>query len=196
MLQKAVELIENYERLKQTLVDNKTKIEQIKRRYEKTLKSRDFLIQFSMFVKEQIKNKTEELANSALRCIYNDKVMLFKIIPNQTKRGLQYDLFIETDGNMTPLLDCKGGGVLDVISMALLISFLIINSHKTDKVLILDEPFKNLDELRLNNAILWLKGISNEFGIQFIIVSHEDGIIENADKIYTCSHDGEQSVIS
>lgn len=196
MLQRASKLISDFEMHQKMLIDAKDMIKTYQSRYEKNLASRDFLIKFSMFLKEQIKNKTEELANSALRCVFNDKEMFFRIIPNQTKRGLQYDLFIETDGTMTPLLDCKGGGVLDVISMALLISFLIINSYKTDRVLVLDEPFKNLDSKRLNNAIIWMKGISTEFGIQFIVVSHEDGIIENADKIFTCSHDGNESIIS
>jgi DNA repair exonuclease SbcCD ATPase subunit len=196
VLNKAAGVLQQFQLLAMQLEENSALVEQLKIKYQEVVKARDFLIDFSVFLKDQIRSKTEELANSALKCVFNDKVMSFKITPNQTKRGLQYDLYIETNGMLTPLQDCKGGGVLDVISLALLISFLVINTHKTARVLILDEPLKHLDASRLNNAISWLKGIAKEFQIQFIIVSHEDSIIENADKVIQCEIvDGVSSVV-
>lgn len=196
LLQQAQNEILKYKSCKLQYESTCNEIVKLQDSYILSTNSRDFLSSFSLFLKEKIKSKTEELANSALKCVFSDKEMSFRIIPNQTKRGLQYDLYIATDGNLTPLQDCKGGGVLDIISLALLISFLIINSDKTAKVLFLDEPLKNLDKTRLGNAVLWLKGIAKEFQIQFIIVSHEDDIIENADKIILCTMMDGESVVT
>jgi DNA repair exonuclease SbcCD ATPase subunit len=50
--------------------------------------------------------------------------------------------------------------------------------------LILDEPFKNLDSERIVFAVEWLKTISKELGIQFLIITHIKELIEKADAGY------------
>jgi len=145
------------------------------------VKTTMFLTSFSEYCRDKIKNKLEKLANSALNAIFQDKDMEFKIISNKTMRGLNYDLYIFTNGEITPLIDCKGGGVLDVISLSLKISFLKMFSDLR-QVMILDEPFKNLDAERINLAVEWLKEISTKLSIQFLIVTHEEEIMDIADK--------------
>lgn len=145
---------------------------------------RNFLISFSEYSRNIIKEKLESLVNSALKCVFADKELIFRLLPNKTKRGLFYELFIETDGELTPLMDSKGGGVLDVITIALRISFLRLFSGKLRQVLILDEVFKNLDSDRVEVAIEWLKLVSKDFGIQLIMVTHIDKLIEKADVAY------------
>ena len=142
----------------------------------------DFLYKFSEFTRNEVKTKLETLANLALSSVFTDKQMEFRVVPNRNKKGLFYELYIITDGNITPLEDCKGGGVLDIISLCLRISYLRIFKGSLRQVLILDEPFKNLDDIRRPAAIEWLSTTAKEMGLQLIIVTHLVDLIEKADK--------------
>ncbi len=142
----------------------------------------DFLYKFSEFTRNEVKTKLETLSNLALSSVFTDKQMEFRVVPNRNKKGLFYELYIITDGNITPLEDCKGGGVLDIISLCLRISYLRIFKGSLRQVLILDEPFKNLDYIRRLAAIDWLSTTAKEMGLQLIIVTHLVDLIEKADK--------------
>lgn len=142
----------------------------------------DFLYKFSEFTRNEVKTKLETLTNLALSSVFTDKKMEFRVVPNRNKKGLFYELYITTDGKITPLEDCKGGGVLDIISLCLRISYLRIYKATLRQVLILDEPFKNLDDIRRPAAIGWLSTTAKEMGLQLIIVTHFADLIEKADK--------------
>lgn len=145
---------------------------------------KQFLIDFSEFSRESIKERLEGLANTALKAIYTDTVLIFKLIGDKQKRGLVYVPYLESDGVLTPLEKASGGGVLDIVSLSLRISFLKFFEGSLRQTLILDEPFKNLDTERLVLAVEWLKMIAKQLNIQFIIVTHITTLIDRADMGY------------
>jgi len=170
------------EYLEKTAKDSKEQVILNESNLSKFSDALDFLYKFSEFTRNEVKTKLETLANLALSSVFTDKKMEFRVIPNRNKKGLFYDLYISTDGMITPLEDCKGGGVLDIISLCLRISYLRIFKGTLRQVLILDEPFKNLDDLRRPTAIEWLATTAKEMGIQLIIVTHLVDLIDCADK--------------
>lgn len=153
-----------------------------------------FLFSFSEYTRTSVKAKIESIANMALKTVFPDKEIIFKLIPNKNKRGLYYVPYVETNGVITPLDDSKGGGVLDIISICLRISYLRIFKGQLEQVLILDEPFKNIDAIRREFAIKWLKTISSEMEIQFIIVTHIEQLMESADKKYVFELRGDTTI--
>lgn len=153
-----------------------------------------FLFSFSEYTRTSVKAKIESIANMALKTVFPDKEIIFKLIPNKNKRGLYYVPYVETNGVITPLDDSKGGGVLDIISICLRISYLRIFKGQLEQVLILDEPFKNIDAIRREFAIKWLKTISSEMEIQFIIVTHIEQLMEFADKKYVFELRGDTTI--
>ena len=80
------------------------------------------LFGFNEWINMLVRDKLESITNEALKNIFPDKEMSFRVVPNKTKRGIFYDLYIETNGVPTDLVDAKGGGVLDVIQMCLRIT--------------------------------------------------------------------------
>ncbi len=154
-----------------------------------------FLFSFSEYTRTAVKTKIESIANMALKAVFPDKEIIFNLIPNKNKRGLYYVPYVETNGVITPLDDSKGGGVLDIISICLRISYLRIFKGKLEQVLILDEPFKNIDSTRRELAINWLKNISNEMEIQFIIVTHIEQLIDSADKSFLFELRGDNTIV-
>ncbi|MCK9319370.1 MAG: hypothetical protein M0P51_13475 [Methanoculleus sp.] len=170
------------EHLERTIKTSKEQVVLNEENLDKFSKALDFLYSFSEFTRNEVKSKLENLSNLALKAVFPDKKMEFKVIPNRNKKGLFYDLYINTDGKITPLKDCKGGGVLDIISLCLRISYLRIFKGSLRQVLILDEPFKNLDAVRLPFAIDWISITSKQMGMQMIIVTHLEDLIHKADK--------------
>jgi DNA repair exonuclease SbcCD ATPase subunit len=170
--------------LKKEIDNNTNSISNLQQEITLLNSSKQFLISYSEFSKEKVKEKLENLANTALRAVFTDKSIVFRIISDRQKRGLYYDLMVETDGEIMPLFDGKGGGVMDIISIAMRISFLKLFQHKLRQSIILDEPFKNLDSDRVTLAIEWLKTVSRELEIQFIIVTHIPSLIDSADKAF------------
>lgn len=179
-----ISLIRDYE----NLVQRRDKIEEnlkvLVEEHSILDRSRKLLIDFTEDMRNKIKVKLESLANSGLAAVYTDKKMEFLIIANPTKNGLQYDLYISTNGMLTPLKDAKGGGVLDIITLSLRISFVKLFSGQLRQTIILDEPFKNMDIERVENAVTWLSEISKELEIQFIVVTHIPDLIGVADKSF------------
>jgi DNA repair exonuclease SbcCD ATPase subunit len=178
------EVLMQYKNLQIQLDKNKYFINNTHKKLVLLSDVKQLLMDFSENTRDVIKHKLESLVNSALKCIFTDKQIIFKIQINRTKKIIFYDMYIETDGTITPLFDAKGGGVLDIVTMALRISFVRMFSATLRQTVILDEPFKNLDNERLILAIEWLSQISKELEIQFIIVTHEESIVERSKKIF------------
>jgi DNA repair exonuclease SbcCD ATPase subunit len=179
-----IEVKSKYKHLLNQFEENTNRIEKMKSDLILLSNVKNLLMDFSEHTRSIIKNKLESLANSALKCIYVDKEIKFKIIVNKGKKIIAYDMYMETDGNLTPLTDAKGGGVMDIITTALRISFVRMFSATLRQTIIFDEPFKNLDSERLNLAVEWLCQVSKEFGMQFIMITHEDQIADKSDKVY------------
>lgn len=167
-----------FDNLQERLIDINKQI--VEKREENTLieSANRFLISFSESIRQKLKDKLESLVNMALKRVFPDKEMKFMIVANPTKSNLHYDLYIDTDGNITSLYDSKGGGCLDIITLCLRISYLRMLRGSLRQTMILDEPFKNLDSTRLMLAIDWLKTISEEMKIQFLIITHIPELIE------------------
>lgn len=157
--------------------DYTERIEQSKTRTEELSKAIDVLYNFNIWLNEQAKTRLESITNEALKLIFPDKIMTFHVVANQTKKGVSYELNIETDGVTTDILDAKGGGVLDIIQTCLRITYLLKMKNRIRQFILFDEPFKNLDSERVNSAIEWLNRISDIFGIQMLIITHIPSLI-------------------
>lgn len=166
-----------YESMLTNKEDYTRRIEQAKTRTEELGQAIDVLYNFNIWLNEQAKTRLESITNEALKLVFPDKSMIFHVVANQTKKGVTYELNIETDGVTTELLDAKGGGVLDIIQTCLRITYLLRLKNRQRQFILFDEPFKNLDSERVNTAIEWLNRISEVFGIQMLIITHIPSLI-------------------
>ena len=90
-----------------------------------------------------------------------------------------------------------GGGVVDVIAFALRIALWKLKTPQTRNTIILDEPFKHLrGKKEQQRSGLLLRELSNKLGIQFIIITPKNSVIEeNSDKIFVIGKSGRRSII-
>lgn len=81
-----------------------------------------------------------------------------------------------------------GCGLKDVLSLACRVTAWTLSAKSTDCILF-DEPGKFVSKDLLQSFGETIKYISEELGIQIVLISHDDALIEIADKSFLIEHD-------
>jgi len=123
-----------------------------------------------------------DLVTKAFRIVFDDPYIFlpeFVERRNQTECDLW---FVKNDKKLRPRF-AAGHGVLDVASFALQLAYWKL--EKGEPVIINDEPFRHLSRSLIPRAVEMIRMLSNEFGLQIIMVSHIDEIADAADKVFS-----------
>ena len=106
--------------------------------------------------------------------------MEFIIKRNKT----ECELYFVKDGELIDPLTASGGGAVDVASFALRVALWCLAPQRTRNTLILDEPFRFLSRDLMYKAGDMLKRLSEKLGLQIIMVSHAEDLIDGANKVF------------
>jgi DNA repair exonuclease SbcCD ATPase subunit len=143
-----------------------------------------------------MKGKIESVVSKALKCIYGPtyKVMLSYSFKNN-RSNMEIEMVRDTKaGEVRRDMDGFGGGVADTISVPMRL-MVLVGAKKTDKVCVLDECWKHIDEGRIEMVGQFLNALADELGMQIIFATHHQPLREFADKVYALSEkDGVSSV--
>ena len=141
----------------------------------------------SEYAREQIKQQIEMLVTHCLQFVFGpDLEFLIELTETSGKADAQFYV-ISTLGNekiKTKPQDARGGGIVDVISLALRIAIIQSTNYYKDGPLILDEPAKHVSSDYIANVAQFLKQISEVFKRQVIMVTHNHYLSEIADLSY------------
>lgn len=130
-------------------------------------------------------NQIELIGTSALQYVYGTGYEL-KLEMNSGKKKAECELWVvETMPNGTQVKlkpqDSKGGGVTDIVSIALRFAILqVYNSPEIDGPAILDEPGKHVSKEFSSLLSDFLITLSEQLGRQQIVVTHNDFMAESA----------------
>ncbi len=163
------------EKIIEQISENNDKIVSIEKQQD-TLEKVNILLQTtSQFAREQAKVQVENLVTNCLEYIFESDTQ-FKIDINEAykKQNAEFYVITKTEGEeiKTKPTESRGGGVVDIISLALRISFLQIHKPFIEGPLILDEPAKHVSEDYIFNVANFLKKTSEMFNRQIIMVTH------------------------
>ena len=122
------------------------------------------------------------LVSDSIKVVFPDRNLVFKV-EFSTNRDTQCNVSLEEDGKKLSLFDSEGYGVLDIISIVLRAAYIILD--KSEKIMRLDEPFRNLSVDRHEAASKMLYDLSHRLKLQIIINTHLIGIEDIADKTIT-----------
>lgn len=97
--------------------------------------------------------------------------------------SLQYE-YINHNGVLikSDIKKAVGGGVRCVVGFVLQTFF--ISYYKLERVIFADEAFKELSKQYRPYFIEFLRELGNESNFKFLMITHDDDIVENADYIY------------
>lgn len=126
----------------------------------------------------------EELVTEGLYAVFESD-MQFKIQRSIKGRNVTYDFMMETEGELTPLVDSRGGGVLAVVGVILRMVIVRLMKEKVAQILVLDEPFSHLSSAYVPAAAQLLKSLGTDLGIQVLLVTHQQEFAEFADEVVT-----------
>ncbi len=141
----------------------------------------------SEFARNQAKAQIENLVTKCLQFIFESDVK-FSIEIEDLRNKASADFFVidERDDiviKTKPELS-RGGGVVDIVSLALRIAFLQIHKPSIEGPLILDEPAKHVSQDFINNVGEFLKQTSDMFNRQIIMITHDNYLSSLSDKSY------------
>ena len=184
--------------LEKSLDDKLEKILAEKESVENLTKARWVLTEVSQLTQKKFKAKVESLVTMAVQSVF-DRPFKFHLEFERKRNKMEcYPIVTEiVDGVERVYEDPEndmGGGAMDIISFAFRIVLWSLEKPSSRNVIILDEPMKNMGKLiTLGGQVL--REISHKLGFQLILITHDDELIEIADRSYEVTHDGNKSSV-
>lgn len=167
--------------LKKTLSETETNLEDAKTELTNALAAREIIRIVALKTQEQLEYRISGLVTLALDTLFPGYTFEMKFEERRNKT--ECDLIFLKDGKnkIYDVLNQDGGGLADIGSFSLRLA--VWSIRKNRRLLVLDEPFKFLSVDLQDKCSELVRQLSEELGIQIIMVSHLPQIISNADKI-------------
>ncbi len=174
--------------------DERDKLANLEGDAETTTKARALIQQAALDTQQHLQVKLSTLVSTALDAVFPGQGLEFRI-QFEPKRGRTECLLeVGENGIFNPPMDAHGGGVVDVVSFALRMSFW--SMQRTRPVLVLDEPFKFLSADLIPLAAELMRAMSDKLGLQILIVTHIEEFQAIADKVFTIKRSGNNSCLA
>lgn len=156
-----------------------------RKRLEKDLKvineTRSLIILASQATQNKLENHLSDIVTLALKTVFGDSYS-FKIKFVQRRNTTEADLILVENGRETNPIYSDGFGLCDVISLALRIGYWKLQNSRN--VIIWDEPLRFLSKDLHDLVSVMIKQISEKLNLQFIIITHNTSLTNNADKLF------------
>lgn len=144
--------------------------------------------QASDYAREQARQAVERQVTQALRYIFGSDDMEFRIIFPEVRGKPEADFYVaSTLGDARVEIEPeegRGGGVVDVVSLALRLALLETYRPKLDGPLVLDEPAKHVSDEYIQAVAEFLSEVAAHYGRQVIMVTHNSHLAGTAAVAY------------
>lgn len=156
------------------------------RNLKRVHKAQEIVRTVALRTQQQLEYHISSVVSNAQAAVFDDPYQL-KMEFEQRRGKTECDLWFERNGQKhNPAY--SGVGAVDIAAFALRVASWSL-SRKTRPVFICDEPFRHIKGVEPNRrAIQMVKEMSNELGIQVIMVSDErapkEDIVQSADKVF------------
>lgn len=165
-----------------------SKLNELNKEEERLLLVKHLLQNAAEFARNQSKQQIEYIVSNCLQYIFNSNLE-FKIELTERANRSEAEFYVITSLDdevklITKPETSRGGGVVDIVSLALRIALLEAHNPKINGPLILDEPAKHVSEDFIINVADFLNQVSTMFKRQVIMVTHNTHLLESADVKY------------
>jgi len=174
--------------LKQHIIDVNWDLDNLNDSLNHHIEAREIVQSAAQLTQQSLEVRLSEIVSQALELVFDDLNLGFSVQFVTKRNATECEMYITEDGELYDPLGSCGFGAADVASFALRVAMWTLN--KTANVMVFDEPFRNLDDYRMPNAALLLSTLSEELGIQMIVVTHEDELRSNAGKVFRVTKKG------
>lgn len=159
--------------------------------YEAILRAKEIVQTISLDCQQQFQKRIGFVVTRCLETVFGPESMKFTLLFEQ-KRGQTEvrGVLLDSQGHELDPIDSCGGGVLDVAAFGLRLACMMLSRPRPARVLLLDEPFKWLSASYRPAIVKLLHELSMEFGLQIVMISHIDTLVQAADNIVGISNEG------
>jgi DNA repair ATPase RecN len=141
----------------------------------------------SDYARIQAKQQLETLVTNALRYVFG-ATFRFEIACSDHGGSPTAEFYVITEWAGQTIKnkpqDSRGGGIVDIVSLALRIALIETMQPRLQGSIILDEPGKHVSEDYIVPMMEFLKSVGETFGRQIIFVTHNTHLTESADIAY------------
>lgn len=152
----------------------------------------------SEYARSQAKNQIELIVTKCLQYIFESNIKFeIEIEELRSKASAEFYVINETEDfslKTKPEIS-RGGGVVDIVSLALRIAFLQTHKPLIEGPLVLDEPAKHVSEDYIYNLGEFIKQTSEMFHRQIIMVTHNSHLAALSEVSYRVDLNGSVSVV-
>lgn len=124
-------------------------------------------------VQETAHRRVADVVGRSLQAVF-DEPYEFKILFEQKRGRTEASLVFEREGLQVDPMTASGGGVVDVASLSLRLSCLILSEPPVRRLIILDEPARFVSSQYRSRVRALIEMLAKEMSCQFLIVTHID----------------------
>ncbi|MFV8827225.1 ATP-binding protein [Alkalihalobacterium sp. APHAB7] len=150
-------------------------------------KARVLLQQSAEYAREQAKQQIESLVTNALQFIFGP-LFEFQIEIEEQGNKPVAEFYVVSDYEgikvKTKPQEARGGGVVDIVTLALRVALIETTQPKMDGPILLDEPGKHVSGDYVLYLYEFLKSISTMFNRQIIMITHNQHLAQSGDRAY------------
>ncbi len=180
------------ESLRERLATCNAKILELTDKEDTTLKASLFLQSLSDQTRLQVLDKIAGIVTEALHTV-KDKNLVFtmQLVTKANQPTLEMGILDKLSGQTYDVINSFGGGICDIVSLALRVALLLKWQPSLSRILVLDEACKHVAIKDQELLSTFVKKLSEALNIQFIWISHSDILQQAAHKIFEVTkHDG------
>ena len=179
---------------KDMLKESRREGKRIKRDLRNTEKAQAIIQKVAQQTQENLIYNIENIVTLALNAVFEDPYE-FKIDFVIRRNKTECDMYFFRDGERIDPLNSAGFGAADIASIALRVACWALTNPKKRSCFLLDECFKHLSVDLQEKSMEMIKELSDKLKIQFIIISHMEGITKYSDKVFKISKTGKYSKV-
>lgn len=150
-------------------------------------KAHALLADASDFARERVRRVIEDTVTAALRAVVSEDLTFHVEVGDRGGQPTADWLVVSEHGSQTVAAspeDARGGGIVDVVSLALRIALLELIEPQISGPLVLDEPGKMVSEEFIPQLAAFLRFYAEQTGRQVLMVTHNEVLAEAADRGY------------
>jgi len=166
-------LLGNFHSIKRQYREEKRNLEQAKKELEYIEDAQTITQQVSQMVQQQAHKRIEGVVGKCLEAVFGDEYgfkIRFERKRGKTEANL---LLLRHSHEVEDVLNSDSGGVVDTAALALRLSSIVLSKPRLRRIMLMDEPFRNLDLQNRERIRILLEELAKDFKVQFIIVTHE-----------------------
>ena len=161
--------------LSEQIKDSKTQLDTNKIEKEKHQKAVEVLNFIQSQTQDKIKESFEEITTYALKYIYSSD---YKFELEFDRRGnlgtMEFNIKTPDFTESANICDTSGGGIIDIVALALRMVLLEVSYPKIEGPIILDESLKHLSKEYREKASNFLNEINKKLNRQIIMITHAE----------------------